>query len=66
MATHPSVLAWKLSWTEEPGGLQSMGLLQPEAKRAEVNLDYISFLLINCLFFHDILSHFALHLANIC
>ena len=41
MATHPSVLAWKLSWTEEPGGLQSMGLLQPEAKRAEVNLDYI-------------------------
>ena len=26
MATHPSILAWKISWTEEPGGLQSMGL----------------------------------------
>ena len=25
MATHPSVLTWKISWTEEPGGLQSMG-----------------------------------------
>ena len=25
MATHSSVLAWRLSWTEEPGGLQSMG-----------------------------------------
>ena len=26
MATHSSTLAWKLSWTEEPGRLQSMGL----------------------------------------
>ena len=25
MATHSSVPAWKISWTEEPGGLQSMG-----------------------------------------
>ena len=25
MATHSSVLAWKVSWTEEPGGLYSMG-----------------------------------------
>ena len=25
MATHSSVLAWRISWTEEPGGLQSMG-----------------------------------------
>ena len=25
MATHPSSLAWRISWTEEPGGLQSMG-----------------------------------------
>ena len=24
-ATHSSILAWKISWTEEPGGLQSMG-----------------------------------------
>ena len=26
MATHSSVLAWRMPWTEEPGGLQSMGL----------------------------------------
>ena len=25
MATHPSILAWKIPWTEEPGWLQSMG-----------------------------------------
>ena len=25
MAAHPSVLAWRIPWTEEPGGLQSMG-----------------------------------------
>ena len=26
MATHSSILAWKIPWTEEPGGLWSMGL----------------------------------------
>ena len=25
MVTHSSILAWKIPWTEEPGGLQSMG-----------------------------------------
>ena len=25
MATHPSVLAWRIPWTEEPGELQSLG-----------------------------------------
>ena len=25
MATHSSMLAWEIPWTEEPGGLQSMG-----------------------------------------
>ena len=25
MATHSSILAWRISWTEEPDGLQSMG-----------------------------------------
>jgi len=25
MATHLSILAWRIPWTEEPGGLQSMG-----------------------------------------
>ena len=26
MATHSSILAWRILWTEEPGGLQSMWL----------------------------------------
>ena len=26
MTTHSSILAWEIPWTEEPGGLQSMGL----------------------------------------
>ena len=26
MATFSSILAWRIPWTEEPGGLQSMGL----------------------------------------
>ena len=26
MATHSSILAWRIPWTEEPGGLQSIGL----------------------------------------
>ena len=26
MATHSSILAWRISWPEEPGGLESMGL----------------------------------------
>ena len=25
MAAHSSILAWKIPWTEDPGGLQSMG-----------------------------------------
>ena len=32
MAVHSSILAWKIPWTEEPGGLQSM-----ELERAEHN-----------------------------
>ena len=26
MATHSSILAWRIAWTEEPGGLQSIKL----------------------------------------
>ena len=32
LATHSSILAWRISWTEEPGGLQSM-----ESKRVRPN-----------------------------
>ena len=32
MATHSSMLAWRISWTEEPGELQSMGSQRSRAK----------------------------------
>ena len=34
MATLPSILAWEISWTEEPGRLQSMGLQELETTKA--------------------------------
>ena len=30
MAPHSSTFAWKIPWTEKPGGLQSMGLLESD------------------------------------
>jgi len=30
MATHSSILAWKIPWTEEPGGLKSMGVAKSQ------------------------------------
>ena len=44
MATHSSILAWRISWTEEPGGLQSMGLqrVSPDwATKHSTLLEYI-------------------------
>ena len=32
MATHPSILAWEIPWTEEPGGLQAMGSQKSQAQ----------------------------------
>ena len=31
MATHSSILAWRIPWTEEPGGLQSWGHKESDA-----------------------------------
>ena len=42
MATHSSTLAWKIPWTEEPGGLQSMGLQR-------VGHDWATSLSLSCL-----------------
>ena len=33
MATHSSILAWRIPWTEEPGGLQSVGRKEIQLKR---------------------------------
>ena len=34
MATHSSILAWRIPWTEEPGGLQSIGSHRVEHDRS--------------------------------
>ena len=35
MATHSSILAWEISWTEELGGLQSMGLQKSQTQPSD-------------------------------
>ena len=40
MATHSSILAWKIPWTEESGGLQSMGSQESDtAERLNTHID---------------------------
>ena len=36
MATHSSILPWKIPWTEEPGGLQSIGLQRVRYDRSDL------------------------------
>ena len=40
MAPHSSTLAWKIPWTKEPGGLQSMGLLRVGYDRANFTFTF--------------------------
>ena len=35
MATHSSILAWEIPWTEEPGGLQSIGLQKSQTQLSD-------------------------------
>ena len=35
MATHASILAWEIPWTEEPGGLQSIGVVKSQIQPSE-------------------------------
>ena len=37
MAIHSSILAWKIPWTEEPGGLQSMGWQRDMTEHAHMS-----------------------------
>ena len=40
MATHFSILAWKIPWTEEPGRLQSMGIAKSRTRNAQIVLSF--------------------------
>ena len=37
MATHSSILAWRIPWTEEPGGLHSMGSQRVLCQQSDVS-----------------------------
>ena len=50
MATHSSIVAWEIPWTEEPGRLQSMGLQRVRhnlATKQHLTLD-------SCMCVHDV------------
>ena len=38
MATHSSILPWRIPWTEEPGGLQSMGLQKSQTRLSDLTI----------------------------
>ena len=40
MATHSSTLAWKIPWTEEPGGLQSMGVSKSRTQLSDFTFTF--------------------------
>ena len=53
MATHSSILAWRIPWTEEPGGLQSTGS-QRVGKTEQLTLSLHMFVfsaVFSCFFF---------------
>ena len=37
MATHSSILAWRIPWTEDPGGLQSTALLKQQHSHTNIS-----------------------------
>ena len=41
MATRSSILAWRIPWTEEPGGLQSMGSKRPFTLSNKVGMSIV-------------------------
>ena len=46
MATHTSILARRIPWTEDPGGLQSVGSRKSQTRLNEFHFPYLNILLI--------------------
>ena len=40
MATHSSILAWRMSWTEEAGGLQSMAITESWTQLKQLSMHW--------------------------
>ena len=41
MTTHSSILAWRIPWTAEPGGLQSMGFAESDTEQLTLSLFHL-------------------------
>ena len=54
IATHFSILAWRIPWTEEPGGLQSTGL-QSGTRLSNFTFTLLSLSLINFTLFYTVI-----------
>ena len=63
MATHSSILAWKIPWMEEPGRLQSMGSQGVGHDRARMHREFL-FQDTVSTFFHGVLGHAQHHRVN--
>ena len=74
MATHSSILAWRIPWTEKPGGLQSMGCKQSDTTQRLTHVLYAHYIyyhtyfsmvgIMLCLLSCTVLSHFAIDCAH--
>ena len=58
MATHSSILAWRIPWTQEPSGLQSMGLQRVRYDLATkhaymIDFSSVAMKVLDCIFFQD-------------
>ena len=42
MTTHSRILAWRIPWTEEPGGLQSMGSQRVDLARTHARTEHLA------------------------
>ena len=58
MATHSSIIAWKILWTEEPGGLQPIGP-QSQTQQSSSHFHSLFFLQPDSIFFSFFFFFFA-------
>ena len=58
MVTHSSILAWRIPWTEEPDGLQSMG--SQRVRHDRVTNTFVHFIVIFLLLFLKSITPFSL------
>ena len=66
MATHSSVLAWRIPWPKEPGGLQSMGSQRGRHDRVTKTHKFknVDDVLLNCnIYMHHMCIHTYMYLA---